>query len=69
MLTFLVFISFEAGQQIIIQRYFDRKSCGDDMDDQIALYYPKGLPDELYAVCDPTGIIGTSQIPPLRGLK
>ena len=27
MLTFLVFISFEAVQQIIIQRYSDRKSC------------------------------------------
>ena len=69
MLTFLVFISFEAGQQIIIQRYSDRKSCGDDMDRKISLYYPEGFPDELYAVCDPTNIIGTSQIPPLRNAK
>lgn len=66
MLTLLTFIHFEMNIALTVAMYSDGKSCGDDLDAKIQLYYPEGMPDDLYAVCDPTNIIGTSEIPPLR---
>lgn len=69
MLTFLTFIHFEMNTAATVAMYHDRKSCGDDMDAKVSLYYPDGMPREIYVVCNPSDIIGTSQIPKLRGLN